>query len=432
MVGDDGRVSTDASRRLRLGLLVAGLCAALLATVALAVTAPAPVQGDPTAAERLPDLDQDLPGAPRITPVTQGGRVRYRIGFDSSVRNVGSGPLIVEGRRAADEEEMTADQVVRREDGSEARYPGVGRIYFETSHNHWHLREFDTFELRRTDDYGLVAPDQKQGFCIGDRTYPADDFRPASPAPAAAVGAYPNHCRPGDRAALDWGAQGISVGWGDLYEAFLEGQYIDVTDVPPGEYWLVHHANALRGLRESDYANNAARLRIRLWPGGYGDTTVAPAVLARDAEAPLPPPATEPEPPSSSPAPAPTSGRADARPPASPEGGRAGGVGNTLPPERIDPAILGAGRAERLVRAAIRRRLGSRVRLAATDCARRTGARFDCRIRATTRRHRFSGVVRVTVSRTRRAAWSYSMRLTRTDRRTHARRRIVVRTTPAA
>lgn len=42
----------------------------------------------------------------------------------------------------------------------------------------------------------------------------------------------------------------------------LEGQYVDVTDVPPGRYRLVHRVNADRALRESDYTNNAASVVV--------------------------------------------------------------------------------------------------------------------------------------------------------------------------
>lgn len=31
---------------------------------------------------------------------------------------------------------------------------------------------------------------------------------------------------------------GVSVGWADVYEWFLPGQYIDITDAPPGRYRL--------------------------------------------------------------------------------------------------------------------------------------------------------------------------------------------------
>ena len=60
---------------------------------------------------------------------------------------------------------------------------------------------------------------------------------------------------------------GISVGYGDNYRAFLDGQSIEVTDIPEGSYYLVHRVNA--EVRESDYSNNAASVLLELrWPNG--------------------------------------------------------------------------------------------------------------------------------------------------------------------
>jgi hypothetical protein len=39
---------------------------------------------------------------------------------------------------------------------------------------------------------------------------------------------------------------------------------IDVTDLPPGDYWLEAEVNADRNIVESDYDNNVARMLIQL------------------------------------------------------------------------------------------------------------------------------------------------------------------------
>ena len=60
---------------------------------------------------------------------------------------------------------------------------------------------------------------------------------------------------------------GLSVGYADRYRAFLDGQAIDLTDVPEGRYRLVHRVDA--DIVESDYSNNVASLLLELrWPGG--------------------------------------------------------------------------------------------------------------------------------------------------------------------
>ncbi len=68
------------------------------------------------------------------------------------------------------------------------------------------------------------------------------------------------------------------MGYGDIYYATLEGQFVDVTGVPAGQYYLIHRVNADRKLAETDYSNDAASLLIDLsWPDG---TSQAPSVKA--------------------------------------------------------------------------------------------------------------------------------------------------------
>ena len=198
--------SAQVSGRLRLTLLVTALCVAALVVVPL-LARPATVQSQLPPGPLLPDLDQDLPGQLEVRAEAGG----FRLGFESSIRNIGPGRLeLPASRPPGSTGEMTANQTIYRGDGGTETVPNVGRVYFEpsSSHNHWHIRDFDVFELRRIDDYGLVAPDQKQGFCIGDRTYDADAFRPQSPASDAATGAFQFDCRPGARTALDWARRG--------------------------------------------------------------------------------------------------------------------------------------------------------------------------------------------------------------------------------
>ena len=63
--------------------------------------------------------------------------------------------------------------------------------------------------------------------------------------------------------------EGISVGYGDDYSAFLEGQDLPLDGLPDGRYVLVHRVNADRGLKELTYANNAASVLLDLrWQNG--------------------------------------------------------------------------------------------------------------------------------------------------------------------
>lgn len=67
---------------------------------------------------------------------------------------------------------------------------------------------------------------------------------------------------------------GISVGWGDTYGARLAYQWIDVTGVAAGTYWLVATADKANLYLESSDANNCSWARIRLGSGGATVTTL--------------------------------------------------------------------------------------------------------------------------------------------------------------
>jgi len=63
--------------------------------------------------------------------------------------------------------------------------------------------------------------------------------------------------------------EGISVGYGDDYKAFLEYQDLPLSGLPDGRYVLVHRVNADGRLRELSYDNNAASVLLDLrWRGG--------------------------------------------------------------------------------------------------------------------------------------------------------------------
>lgn len=141
-------------------------------------------------------------------------------------------------------------------------------------HRHWHFRQYADYRLWTLDAYpawvaaraarpgataaevlaaepslrdGFVAG-HKQGFCVMDVV---------PPAPLAALAPRYTHC----------GDQGLSAGWADRYAMALDGQWIDVTGLPPGYYVLEAEVNAERLFEESDYSNNAASNVVQVYVG---------------------------------------------------------------------------------------------------------------------------------------------------------------------
>ncbi len=204
----------------------------------------------------LPDFDQRAPFRLTIAGT--------RLGFASATDNVGDGPIWVRGSRPSATRPMVARQLVRLTDDSVRAYDDAGRLRYtpESTHSHWHLLDFQRYELR-TLAGDLVVRDRKSGFCLADH-YGLARRRVA----VFTGGRFYGNCASSQPRALAV-EQGTSIGFTDLYPAHFHGQNLELRGVPAGDYVLVHRTNPQGRLEELDYTNNAASLRIRLtWRGG--------------------------------------------------------------------------------------------------------------------------------------------------------------------
>jgi len=205
----------------------------------------------------------------------------YRLVFASAVDNVGRGPLLIDGERPGRETPaMKVRQLVRRTDGGARMHELPGEIrYAQTeTHEHWHLLGFEVYELRAAGEGTLVRPSEKTGFCLGDR-YETERGEGVEGKPERAI--WTDECGR-DQPGLLTLRQGISPGYGDDYDPGLEDQFVDVTNVPPGRYLLVHRTNPERSIEEASYENNAASVLIQLRRSGAIPTV---RVLARCPDA---------------------------------------------------------------------------------------------------------------------------------------------------
>jgi len=170
---------------------------------------------------------------------------------------------------------MRADQLIPTVDGDLKTVPNVGQIRYvaSPSHSHWHYLEFDRYELRRSGSEAAVVRDRKSGFCLGDRYRVRTPKLPERPAKPVHTG-FCGLSKPG----LLHVREGISVGYGDDYPAFLEGQSLPLEGLRGGRYLLIHRVNQAGRLQEVSLANNAASLLLSLrWRSG----TPSVKVLAR-------------------------------------------------------------------------------------------------------------------------------------------------------
>jgi hypothetical protein len=209
----------------------------------------------------LPDLRQVVPGEVGLKVVNG----RDRLVFSSTIVNVGNGPFVVVGHRPSTRRSyMTGDQVLFDAAGHSTKILNIGQLLYirAPDHAHWHLQKLEIYELRDAATGKIVAPDRKTGFCPGDR-YVVQSGMPRGW--NRRLGQLRNdlYCGKKQTKALTV-LESISPGWADVYKPNLEGQYIDVTGVPAGEYVLVNRVNSRMRMREAGYDNNASSALIRI------------------------------------------------------------------------------------------------------------------------------------------------------------------------
>ena len=255
-----------------------------------------------TVVDLLPDLRMARPTGLRIATSASG---RKLLRFTTTIGNVGRGRFeLLAHRPSLAYSTMTVKQRIFGNNGTTryiatkatARYAGDG-------HNHWHIRRVASYDLIDSHARRLRG-DRKIGFCFFDtsafdRSVPG--FRPD-----------PHYVERtcGTRTSLS-ARMGISVGWGDTYGSSLAYQWIDVTGVATGTYWLIATADKDNYYLESNEKNNCSWAKVKLSSGASVVT-----LLARGQGC-VPPGVTPPVPPS--PSPPPSASPSSASPPPSAE-----------------------------------------------------------------------------------------------------------------
>ncbi|XP_068175877.1 lysyl oxidase-like 5a isoform X2 [Antennarius striatus] len=119
---------------------------------------------------------------------------------------------------------------------------------WHSCHQHYHSMEaFSNYDLLDVSTGQKVAEGHKASFCLEDTS-----------------------CDPGTRRrfACTVHTQGLSPGCYDTYHANIDCQWIDITDVPPGNYILKVTVNPSQLVQESDFSNNQVLCDIR-YTGSY-------------------------------------------------------------------------------------------------------------------------------------------------------------------
>jgi hypothetical protein len=250
---------------------------AVVSASLLALAAPLTLTSAAAAVPLLPDLVSDPPGPskpPELYADAQGSRLLMRM--DGFVHNRGPGALEIRGSAPSN---LRMTSVVQRVYDSDGGYtdrttsPGPS-VLFETAdgHNHWHLKHAMRYSLWSADRSTQVTAAQKVGFCLIDSQ------------PIEAVGGRPTYstvanqfCGMSQPTAPEV-YMGVSAGWRDYYGSGLAFQWVDISDVAPGQYWLRADSDPDGVIQEANEVNPGAYATSQSIVNGYLARPVAGSV----------------------------------------------------------------------------------------------------------------------------------------------------------
>lgn len=257
------------------------ICAVVIATFAATTPfsgATQPGEGSPG----LPDLISDRPFIWReqIEVDETTGAVTRVLAFDGYLHNVGEGSLDLFGNP-----QITGDVVQRTFDGEdwqEVDAPNPPTVRYETNdgHNHFHLIGVSDYALFSESRNAKATDSAKVGFCLVDTEqmeeatesfYDIDRYR---------------YCNQDDPESTEL-RMGISPGWRDTYDANTTLQWVDVSAVTPGRYWIGAITDPRNEIVESNEENNGLTFSLNTFPvSGYAPLPSPPATI-NGAPAPL-------------------------------------------------------------------------------------------------------------------------------------------------
>jgi hypothetical protein len=256
---------------------------ALVAVLALAARSPAA-----SAAPILPFLVADPPSNTSLAVDTSTGKAQLLLRFNGYVHNKGPGALDFRGRREAPKVSKQvmeeAERAASKEEGlpqkteEELAVPAMnvfqrlfttneqqtnierahvdeassGEMVYVSAdgHHHWHLNHVARYSLWNASKTAEVAPAMKVGFCLEDSQHVETSIGPSSPVYADNVAPYRDFCQQYHPYATSL-FEGISAGWRDLYSSNLAFQWVNASNVLPGEYWLREDINPLGFVKEA-------------------------------------------------------------------------------------------------------------------------------------------------------------------------------------
>ncbi len=190
-----------------------------------------------------------------ITNIIPG---RLHIRLSNATPNIGYGPLFIYGGDPAADGQVVYQRIFQSQGGFRDRESGL--FLYHPAHNHVHVNRWAEYTIRTVLPADGVGPVLRTGgktsFCLLDSN--------RYTGPEVVLGTPPSFAR-----FLSCGSdvQGISVGFEDLYPKSLPDQWIDITGLGPGEYWLESVVDPDNQFEEVDESNNVARIKLVIADG---------------------------------------------------------------------------------------------------------------------------------------------------------------------
>ncbi len=214
-------------------------------------------------AQVLPDLTMLQPDEFRLELISGGVR---RLRFSTYIVNLGPGRFDVVGSDPDPADSTKLTRVVQRleQGGSWVTQPTPATMFYSgDGHDHWHIFGLQDFKLAfQATPNDRIATGVKTGFCFWDNVN-------LSGAPRFYTGATECHQQTNGTVPM-----GLSVNWGDKYPWSIGFQYIDISQLPYGNYCLTLTADPRGEFIEASNANNSTQTLISIQPGGV--TVLAP------------------------------------------------------------------------------------------------------------------------------------------------------------
>lgn len=168
--------------------------------------------------------------------------------------NLGPGRLELRGGDIHGEQQDVWQQIYRSDGSFWERLAGT--FTYHIGHGHIHYDNWCQYRLREKLSDGtpgaVLAQGAKTSFCILDLViYDSSLF---------------GFHNPGYYASCGRSVQGLTPGWADIYDKSLTDQWIDITGIPDGDYFLESEVDPDNNILEVSDSNNISIVPIHVGP----------------------------------------------------------------------------------------------------------------------------------------------------------------------